>query len=105
MPSIEDYYEPWTYDYENLTTAPLQDHVPVARPKSLISGEDMAIGWSANWDDNPERHHGTLDPATCNLRDWFDATEEPIRGSITFPVRPEFDNDHYLFHVDQEAAS
>jgi len=52
MPSIDDYYEPWTYDYENLTTAPLQEHTPVARPKSLISGKDMQIGWSANWDDN-----------------------------------------------------
>ena len=23
LPSIDDYYEPWTYDYENLITAPL----------------------------------------------------------------------------------
>ena len=52
MPSIDDYYEPWTYDYETLTNAPLQEHTPVARPKSLISGDDMAIRWSANWDDN-----------------------------------------------------
>ncbi len=52
MPSIEDYYEPWTYDYQNLFTAPAGDQIPVARPKSLISGEDMKISWSANWDDN-----------------------------------------------------
>jgi nitrate reductase beta subunit len=52
MPSIEDYYEPWTYDYETLTNAPAQQHTPVARPKSLISGKDMKITWSANWDDN-----------------------------------------------------
>ncbi|MEV6306598.1 nitrate reductase subunit beta [Actinoplanes sp. NPDC051861] len=52
LPAIQDYYEPWTYDYENLTTAPLQEHTPVARPKSLLSGEDMKISWSANWDDN-----------------------------------------------------
>src|SRR5262245_49565618 len=39
MPSLKDYYEPWTYDYENLTAAPLQDDVPVAPPRSLISGE------------------------------------------------------------------
>ncbi len=52
MPSMEDYYEPWTYDYETLTNAPAQQHVPVARPKSLISGKDMKISWSANWDDN-----------------------------------------------------
>ncbi|WP_024287556.1 nitrate reductase subunit beta [Cellulomonas sp. KRMCY2] len=52
LPSIDEYYEPWTYDYENLTTAPLQEHTPVARPKSLISGKDMNITWSANWDDD-----------------------------------------------------
>jgi nitrate reductase beta subunit len=52
LPSIQDYYEPWTYDYETLTNAPLQEHMPVARPKSLISGRDMKISWSANWDDD-----------------------------------------------------
>ena len=52
MPSIQDYYEPWTYDYENLTTAPLGEHMPVAPPRSLISGEPMKVTWSANWDDN-----------------------------------------------------
>ena len=24
LPSIQEYYEPWTYDYETLTNAPLQ---------------------------------------------------------------------------------
>lgn len=52
QPELSDYYEPWTYDYENLTRAPLGDDFPVARPKSLITGENMAITWSANWDDN-----------------------------------------------------
>jgi nitrate reductase / nitrite oxidoreductase, beta subunit len=52
LPSIEDYYEPWTYDYENLTSAPLAEHTPVARPRSLITGRDMKISWSANWDDD-----------------------------------------------------
>jgi nitrate reductase / nitrite oxidoreductase, beta subunit len=52
LPSIQEYYEPWTYDYETLTSSPLQEHTPVARPKSLISGQNMKISWSANWDDN-----------------------------------------------------
>ncbi|MEU4684236.1 nitrate reductase subunit beta [Streptomyces xinghaiensis] len=52
LPSLDDYYEPWTYDYETLTNAPLQEHTPVARPKSLITGKDMKISWSANWDDD-----------------------------------------------------
>ena len=52
LPSIHDYYEPWTYDYENLTTAPLGEHMPVAPPRSLISGKPMKVSWSANWDDD-----------------------------------------------------
>ena len=52
QPELEDYYEPWTYDYETLVDAPLGDDFPVARPKSLITGEDTKITWSANWDDN-----------------------------------------------------
>jgi len=52
LPSIQDYYEPWTYDYETLTNAPLQEHIPVARPRSLLSGDTMKISWSANWDDD-----------------------------------------------------
>ena len=52
MPNIADYYEPWTYDYENLTNAPLGEQMPVAPPRSLISGEPMKIEWSANWDDD-----------------------------------------------------
>ena len=41
QPKLADYYEPWTYDYENLTNAPLGDDFPVARPKSLITGKNM----------------------------------------------------------------
>jgi nitrate reductase beta subunit len=52
QPGMDDYYEPWTYDYENLITAPLGDDFPVARPKSLVTGKDMAISASANWDDS-----------------------------------------------------
>ncbi len=52
LPSLDDYYEPWTYNYENLINAPAQDVFPVARPVSLISGKPMNITWSANWDDN-----------------------------------------------------
>ena len=52
MPVIDDYYEPWTYDYENLTNAPLGENMPVAPPRSLISGKPMKVDWSANWDDD-----------------------------------------------------
>src|SRR5512141_2254416 len=35
-PGLDDYYEPWTYDYDTLISSPPMDTVPVARPKSMI---------------------------------------------------------------------
>ncbi|WP_067860269.1 nitrate reductase subunit beta [Nocardia shimofusensis] len=71
LPALGDYYEPWTYDYRNLTTAPAQEHTPVARPKSLITGKDTTISWSANWDDDlggaPE--YGHKDPMLAKISD------------------------------------
>ncbi|MPZ86441.1 MAG: nitrate reductase subunit beta [Actinophytocola sp.] len=71
LPSLDDYYEPWTYDYDTLTSAPLQEHTPVARPRSLITGEPTKITWSANWDDNlgGSPDHGHKDPLLKNLAD------------------------------------
>jgi nitrate reductase beta subunit len=71
LPAIGDYYEPWTYDYETLTSAPLQEHTPVARPKSLISGQDMKITWSANWDDDlgGSPDHGDKDVLLKSIAD------------------------------------
>lgn len=52
LPALRDYYEPWTYDYQNLITAPAGDDIPTARPLSTATGEPATITWSANWDDN-----------------------------------------------------
>ena len=71
IPSISDYYEPWTYDYSTLTGAPAQEHTPVARPKSLISGKNINIAWSANWDDDlgGSIDHGHKDVMLKNIAD------------------------------------
>jgi nitrate reductase / nitrite oxidoreductase, beta subunit len=70
QPKLADYYEPWTYDYQTLIEAPLGDDFPVARPKSLITGEDTKITWSANWDDNlgGVSEQGHLDPMVQQVR-------------------------------------
>jgi nitrate reductase beta subunit len=70
QPKLADYYEPWTYDYRTLIDAPLGDDFPVARPKSLITGEDTKITWSANWDDNLGgiSELGHLDPIVQRVR-------------------------------------
>ncbi len=75
LPALDDYYEPWTYDYETLTTAPAQRHQPVARPQSQITGRPLELAWGPNWEDDlagaPER--AAADP---NLRD---GVEEQVR--------------------------
>lgn len=53
LPVIDDYYEPWTYDYANLVESPRRTHQPVARPKSALTGERMDNPtWGPNWDDD-----------------------------------------------------
>ncbi|MEV4397806.1 nitrate reductase subunit beta [Nonomuraea sp. NPDC049607] len=52
FPGLDDYYEPWTYDYDNLISAPLGDDVPTAPPRSLIDGRPTAVTWGPNWDDD-----------------------------------------------------
>jgi len=52
LPQIDDYYEPFTFDYEHLQTAPEMKAMPVARPRSLITGQRMEkIEWGPNWEE------------------------------------------------------
>ena len=52
LPEIDDYYEPFTFDYQNLQTAPESKTMPTARPVSLITGEKMEkIHWGPNWEE------------------------------------------------------
>lgn len=59
QPTIDDYYEPWTYEYEKLTNSPEKKHQPVARPKSQITGEYMNLEWGPNWEDDLAGAHVT----------------------------------------------
>lgn len=53
MAEIDDFYEPWTYDFEHLHTSPKKKNIPVARPKSMITGEYIdKPKWGSNWDDD-----------------------------------------------------
>jgi nitrate reductase beta subunit len=85
LPSIEDYYEPWTYDYETLTNAPAQEHFPVARPISLISGKPMNVTWSANWDDDLGGSHEN-------------AARDVMLKDITDKVKLEFEQT-FMFYL------
>ena len=53
MPKIEDYYEPFDFDYGNLAGAKEADDQPVARAFSQISGKTIdEIQGGPNWDDD-----------------------------------------------------
>ena len=52
MPSMDDYYEPWTYKYEDLFNAPEGDDQPTARPISMVTGDHIDIEAGPNWDDD-----------------------------------------------------
>ncbi|QXV56541.1 nitrate reductase subunit beta [Amycolatopsis sp. TNS106] len=53
LPTLEDYYEPATFDKDVLVTAPagLTD-TPVKQPRSALTGEPMNLEWGANWEDS-----------------------------------------------------
>lgn len=53
LPQIDDYYEPFTFDYQHLQTAKLSETPPTARPVSVITGKKMdKIVWGPNWEDD-----------------------------------------------------
>ncbi len=52
LPLLDDYYEPWTYDYGSLIESPSRKHQPSLRPKSLITGKNIKIEWGPNWEDD-----------------------------------------------------
>ncbi|MEO3755472.1 nitrate reductase subunit beta [Streptomyces sp. B6B3] len=85
LPSLDDYYQPWTYDYDTLTSAPLGDDVPTAAPRSLVDGQPMAVTWGPNWDDDlgggPEHLAG-----------------DPILRKMTEQVRLEYEQ-AFMFYL------
>ncbi len=52
LPTLDDYYEPWTYRYADLFGAPPGDDQPTARPISQITGKPIDIEAGPNWDDD-----------------------------------------------------
>jgi nitrate reductase beta subunit len=52
LPEIDDFYEPFDFDYAHLAEAPEMEHFPTARPRSKITGERMEkIEWGPNWEE------------------------------------------------------
>ncbi|MEN0664974.1 nitrate reductase subunit beta [Caldifermentibacillus hisashii] len=71
QPELDDYFEPWDYDYETLTNGPERKHQPVARAKSSITGEFMDLEWGPNWEDDLAGGHitGLRDPNVVKMEE------------------------------------
>src|SRR5690625_1382272 len=69
LPSIDDYGEPWTYDYQTLIDAPLGTPNPSAHAHSALTGRTMDMQWGSNWDDDlaGATEHATADPNLENM--------------------------------------
>jgi nitrate reductase beta subunit len=52
LPAIDEYYEPWTYNYDKLISTPQKKHQPSTRPKSLLTGKPIRLKWGPNWEDD-----------------------------------------------------
>ncbi|MEV6348065.1 nitrate reductase subunit beta [Actinoplanes sp. NPDC051851] len=84
LPSIDDYYEPATFDKDQLVSAPggLTD-TPVKRPYSRLTGEPMKVEWGANWEDS-------LGGSSM--------AEDPNLARMTEKVRFDFEKT-FMFHL------
>jgi nitrate reductase beta subunit len=52
LPEIDDFYEPFDFDYDHLKSAPEMEAFPTARPRSKVSGQRMEkIEWGPNWEE------------------------------------------------------
>ncbi len=52
LPNIDDYYEPFTFRYQDLFDTPEGADQPTARPVSMITGKPIDIEAGPNWDDD-----------------------------------------------------
>ena len=71
LPSIDDYGDPWTYDYQILIDAPPGTMTPSAHSISALTGRDMRVRWGSNWDDDLAGGpaHAAADPNLAGLGD------------------------------------
>ncbi|MBX3645836.1 MAG: nitrate reductase subunit beta [Rubrivivax sp.] len=81
LPQIDDYYEPFTFDYDHLQSAPEMKASPTARPRSLITGMQMdKIVWGPNWE---EILGGEFSKRSADKNfDGFDAMQKAMVGEF-----------------------
>ncbi len=86
MPDLDDYYEPWTYEYDRLLGTDKTSTVPTARPVSQVTGEPIdTIKWGSNWDDD-------LGGSTETL------SQDPILQQLNMEVKTQIE-DTFMFYL------
>ena len=87
LPELVDYYEPWSYEYDKLLSAPKDSAAfPVARPVSQITGKPMdKITWGPNWDDD-------LGGSTETM------SQDPVLAQMNLDVRTEIEQT-FMFYL------
>jgi nitrate reductase beta subunit len=84
LPSLEDYYEPYTFRYSNLFDAPAGDDQPTAIPISMITGEPLEIKSGPNWDDDLggsniyARNDPSMEGVSAEMRAQLDELERVV---------------------------
>jgi len=52
LPDLKDYYEPFTFSYQDLFDSPQKNDQPTAIPISAVTGKPIDIETGPNWDDD-----------------------------------------------------
>jgi nitrate reductase beta subunit len=79
LPQIDDYYEPFTFDYQHLHTAKASAHQPTARPRSLISGQRME---KINWGQTGKKFSATEFEKRKKDKNFDDVVQKDIYGQF-----------------------
>lgn len=93
LPSLDDYYEPFTFRYNDLFDAPEGDDQPTAIPVSMVTGEPMHIESGPNWDDDlgGSTLYARNDPNRQNLPDEVKAALDEV-DRVVFNYMPRICN-------------
>lgn len=83
LPTIDEYYEPWTYDYGKLVDSPGRNHQPSIRPRSQLTGEPIDLDWGPNWEDDLAGA-GETAPGDANFKDLDHAAYLKFRTVFMF---------------------
>lgn len=69
------------------------------------TGTDDGRPWHLPLYEDPnepvERHYGHFDPDECDLKNWFEETDDPLDGGLTFDVTPVWENSAYRFEIGE----